>query len=205
MRASKRPDCPDWLNENWEAWGREYACRLAENSQYRFQWKQFEGERVNRRLMPLLQQMTDEHCAYCDWYPTDVGTDRTIDHFRPKAQFPVEAYHWPNLYLCCRTCQEKDDHSFSDDLLRPDEAEFSFDRFFIYNYRNGELQSNPEASNDDQCRADLTITHFKLNEGGRPAARKRALEQFRHMDLEFRRDNLASMPFRFLLLHELAD
>ena len=107
MKASQRPECPDWLDENWEAWGQEYAKRLNEESIYRFNWKQYEGEKVNHRLMPLLCQMTDEHCAYCDWYPTDVGTDRTIDHFSPKATYPREAYHWPNLSCAVESARRK--------------------------------------------------------------------------------------------------
>lgn len=202
MRACERPDCPDWLDENWEAWGQEYADRLTENPQYCFTWKQHDGKRVNHKLMPLLQQMTDD---YCDWFPSDVGTDRTIDHFRPKARFPIEVYHWPNLYLCCRTCQDKDDDAFSDDLLRPDEVGFAFDRYFIYNYRNGELKANPRASENDRRRADLTIANFKLNHGGRPAARQRTINQFKDMAPDKRQIHLDTMPFRYLLIHELAD
>jgi len=203
MRASQRPECPDWLDENWEVWGQEYKDRLAADRKYRFHWKQYKGKKVNHRLMPLLCQMTDEHCAYCDWYPTDEGTDRTIDHFRPKATFPLEAYCWPNLYLCCRICQQKDDHVFTDELLRPDEVDFSFERYFVFNYRNGELQANPHASAADQRRACLTIEHFKLNHGGHPAARKRAIEQFRDITPERRRHHLDTMPFRYLLVDEL--
>lgn len=91
----------------------------------------------------------------------------------------------------------------SDDLLRPDEVGFSFDRFYIYNFRNGELQPNPQGCEIDQRRAALTIANFKLNQGGRPAARKRAIDQFRDMDPDRRHRHLVTMPFRYVLIHEL--
>lgn len=100
MTPCTRPPGPDWLVEHWEAWGREYAQRLAREPSYCFQWKQWEKQRVNHRLLPLLHDMTAGHCAYCDWFPMDTGTDPTIDHFKPKARFPHEVYRWENLYLC---------------------------------------------------------------------------------------------------------
>ena len=202
MKACDRPDCPDWLGNHWEKWGEEYAQRMETNPQYSFNWKTYEGERVNKKLLPLLKEMTQGHCAYCDWFPMDVGTDSTIDHFRPKAQFPEDVYLWSNLYLCCRTCQEKDGQSFNDALLRPDEVDYEFDRFFIYNFRNGELQPNPQASTTDLQRAQRTIDVLKLNMGGRPAARMRATRQFRNTIPSERL--LDEWPFRFILVHEMA-
>lgn len=205
MMPCTRPACPDWLEAQWETWGQEYADKLVQEPRYRFSWKQYEGEKVNHRLMPLLREMTADHCAYCDWFPTDVGTDRTIDHFRPKALFPREVYYWPNLYLCCRMCQEKDDANYSEDLIRPDEIDYDFDRFFIYNYLSGKLDANPDAGERDRSRASLTIKHFKLNEGGRPAARKRELKRFRKLPAEDRHEFLSVSPFRFVLIDELED
>ena len=204
MMSCTRPACPDWLDKHWEEWGKEFEQKLQENMAHRFAWKQYDGQKVNYRLLPLLREMTRSHCAYCDWFPTDVGTDETIDHFRPKATFPNEAYLWSNLYLCCRTCQGKNDTEFTDDLLRPDKGEYSFERYFVYNYRDGTLGVNPQANQPDQKRAGLTIQHLKLNLGGRPAARKRAIDQFRDLTPESRDQHLPNMPFRFILSYELA-
>lgn len=38
-------------------------------------------------------------CMYCE---DSLGTD--IDHFRPKADYPQSAFHWPNYLLACSHC-----------------------------------------------------------------------------------------------------
>lgn len=204
MNPCRRPPCPAWLETHWDAWGREYEAKLEADPRYRFAWKRYRGQRVNRRLLPLLREMTGGHCAYCDWFPTDgPGTDSTVDHFRPKRRFPREAYAWPNLYLCCRACQRKDDSGFCDDLLRPDEDGYRFERYFVFNYEKGTIEPNLAASEEDQERARLTIRHFRMNAGGRPAARRRELLHFRRLDEQARVAFLPDFPFRFLLEVEL--
>lgn len=203
MMSCERPECPDWLAAHCEVWGAEYAARLAEDAKYRFAWKRWQGERVNRLLLPLLSEMTAGHCAYCDWFPMDTGTDPTIDHFRPKALFPKFAYVWENLYLSCRHCQEKDDEAFDDALIRPDEQGYRYERFFIYKHSDGTLSANPAATADDQWRARLTIDLLKLNSRGRPAARQRELRRFRDLAGERRRDWIEVSAFGYLLLDEL--
>ncbi|MBT8419783.1 MAG: TIGR02646 family protein [Gammaproteobacteria bacterium] len=209
MTPCTRPPSPDWLEEHWETWGREFAKRRDEDSQHRFNWRTWQGKPLNIRLLPLLSEMTDSHCAYCDWFPMDTGTDPTIDHFHPKAHFPQLAYAWENLYLCCRQCQEKDDNRFTEELLRPDEPGYGFERFFIYKYANGEICPNPAATEKEQQRARLTIDIFKLNSRGRPQARKRELKRFRerfHESVPEDRDEwISESPFRYLLCEESGD
>jgi uncharacterized protein (TIGR02646 family) len=203
MMPCERPACPDWLAEHCADWGAEYAASLAENPKYEFAWKKWQGERVNIRLLPLLSGMTEGHCAYCDWFPMDTGTDPTIDHFRPKKRYPREAYVWENLYLCCRHCQEKDNDGFDEALLRPDELGYQYERFFIYNHADGTLSPNPAAEDDDRERARVSIQLLKLNSRGRPAARKRELQRFRDLDRDARREWIPLSPFRYLLWEEL--
>ena len=205
MIHCERPECPDWLASHWVDWGEEYSRKLSENRTYRFAWRRYEGQKVSHRLLPRLREMTAGHCAYCDWFPTDVGTDPTIDHFRPKAKFPKEVYHWPNLYLCCRTCQDKDDKDFSEDLLRPDAPDYQFERYFVYNYRDGSLSPNPAASEYDQARALRTIRHLRLNKGARCTSRKRELGLFRRLAPEDQVEFLGERPYRYLLSAELHD
>lgn len=204
MNPCTRPASPQWLEEHWQEWGQEYATKLQQDRRYQFNWKQWKGERVNLRLLPLLNGMTEGHCAYCDCFPMDVGTDATIDHFKPKIQFPEEAYHWLNLYLCCRLCQQKDDAHFHEDLLRPDEDGYRFERYFIYSYRDGTIDANPAASDGDRRRALLTIRHLKLNGRALPTARRRALRMFRDLPEEKRAGWLPDSPFRFVLADEVS-
>ena len=172
MKHCTRSPCPQWLEEHWEEWGAEYARRRADNPQYRFAWKQWKGLKTNHRLLPLLKAMTQDHCAYCDC-SMETGTDQTIDHFKPKARFPKEAYRWQNLYLCCRQCQEKDDDHFRENLLRPDEEGYSFERYFTYKYQDGKIAVNLSADEDVQRRAQLTIDYLKLNKSPRPMHARR--------------------------------
>jgi uncharacterized protein (TIGR02646 family) len=203
MTPAKRPSCPSFLEENWRQWGEEYAAKRQDNPAYRFSWKLWQRVPVNQHLLGPLTKMTDGHCAYCDWFPTDCGTDRTIDHFKPKTEFPKEAYHWPNLYLACRQCQKKIVHSLSEEqinmLLRPDAPEYSFERFFIYKYLTGKIDPNPAAPGADRLRAEMTIDAFRLNTEGRPAARMRMLAQFMKLDKESQNAFFQDQPFRFLL------
>jgi uncharacterized protein (TIGR02646 family) len=203
MRPAERPDCPPFLEENWQKWGAEYAAKRRDNPSHRFHWKSWHKTPVNQLLLGPLSGMTDDHCAYCDWYPTDCGTDRTIDHFKPKTQFPNEAYHWPNLYLSCRQCQSRGIQSLSEEqyaqVLRPDTPGYRFERYFIYQYRNGNIAPNPAATPSDRSRAELTIRVFQLNAGGRPAARRRMLAKFERMDEPSREEFRQTEPFRYLL------
>jgi uncharacterized protein (TIGR02646 family) len=203
MKPSVRPDCPSFLAENWRQWGEEYAARRMKNPSYRFNWKKWQETPVNQLLLEPLSEMTDGHCAYCDWFPTDCGTDQTIDHFKPKTKFPKEAYYWPNLYLACRQCQKKSAKSLSDDqyeqLLRPDASDYEFECYFIYNFLTGDIEPNPAAEASDRERAELTIRTFQLNAAGRPAARKRMLAQFQIMDQKQRDEYRQYQPFRYLL------
>ena len=205
MTPCRRPAGPEWLAEHWVEWGAEFAERRAADTAYCFQWKQWQGQRVNQRLLPLLSEMTEGHCAYCDWFPMDTGTDPTIDHFKPKSRFPLVAYCWENLYLCCRLCQEKADALFTEQLLRPDEADYGFERFFIYNHSDGTLSPSPGASATNQERARLTVEILKLNSRGRPAARKRELDRFRDLAATERVNWIPSSPFRYLLWDEVRD
>ena len=171
---------------------------------YRFQWKKWKGKPVNQYLMEPLSTMTDNRCAYCDWFPMDCGTIATIDHFKPKAIYHKEAYHWPNLYLSCSKCQDKDVGDLSEaqfeKLIRPDAPEYSFERFFIYyKHLTGEIEANPAADEDDRNRAELTIRVFHLNAPGQTTARKRMLAQFSKLDEESQKEHRQDQPFRYLL------
>ena len=164
MRKFVRGPEPEFLTAHGEAWGIDWEKRRARNLGTAWTWHQVGGVSVNRLLIAPLKQQTQEHCAFCDAYPFCPPSDETIEHFRPKAQFPREAYHWPNLYLCCRYCQQKEG-SYSDDMLRPDAADYQFDRYFHWDFTCGMLKVNPQAVAEDQRRAANTIRYFRLNEG----------------------------------------
>lgn len=197
MMKIDRPDAPDWLESHWERWGQEYLDKLNANSKYQFRWKQYEGVKVNRRLMPILKEMTQEHCAFCDAFPMGAMLEETIEHFRPKSVFPLLAYQWENLFISCRNCQRKSDN-FDELLLKPDELAYSFERYFLFNFKTFEIEPNPKDS-DDKARAEKTIELYRLNEFGRPAARRRAFLMYDNMKEASR--IVEDFPFRYMFFY----
>jgi uncharacterized protein (TIGR02646 family) len=199
---SKRPNAPDWLDDNWESWGEEYKLKLDQNTQYSFSWKQHKGEKVNKKLLPLLKSMTDNHCSFCDGFPMGEGVIKeTIEHFRPKKKFPLLAYQWENLFLACHFCQEKGDE-FDELLLKPDDVSYDFDRYFIFNFRTFkvEVRQDPGVSIEEKKRAETTLRIYKINEFGRPKAREREFRKFNNMSSTIREMNDYSFRYMFLLV-----
>lgn len=174
MRRFIRADEPEFLADRWEEWGKEWERRKAEGGS--FHWHQLDGKPVNHRLLPRLKAQTQDHCSFCDCYPVSPPSLDTIEHFRPKSQFPREAYRWENLYYCCDFCQSSKKEDFDEALLRPDTEDYSFDRYFRWDWTQGLLQVNERASPEDQHRAEVTIRLYALNEG-HAVCRKRALHQ----------------------------
>ncbi|MEQ1571074.1 MAG: retron system putative HNH endonuclease [Myxococcota bacterium] len=165
-------------------WTSRWVERRAANPGARFTWP----AQVNRRLLPTLMAMTSEHCAYCDGWPLDVTGEPTIDHFRPKSEHPDHAYRWANLFPACERCQRAKGSRWEIQLLKPDEPDYTFDRYFRYVYATGRIEPNPQASPEDQQRAARTVALFDLNGGGRPQARRRSTRDYPDYD---------QRPFRF--------
>ena len=64
-------------------------------------WKQARATRTIGSACALLQGAMGprERCMYClDSHGTD------IEHFRPKARYPMETFRWNNWLLCCTEC-----------------------------------------------------------------------------------------------------
>jgi uncharacterized protein (TIGR02646 family) len=116
------------------------------------------GEMIT--LQKLLSDHTGQHCNYCDSLMGYSSRD-TIDHFLPKKHFPLLAYVWNNLYLCCDGCQRKGTR-YDEKALRPDEPEYSFSRYFRYG-RNGQI-SVIAINTTDRERAGITIDVLDLND-----------------------------------------
>lgn len=164
MRKFVRLPEPAFLTGRWETWGCEWEARRARDSAAKFQWHEVDGEPVNQKLLPNLKRQTQEHCSFCDIFPVSPPSEDTIEHFRPKSQFPREAYQWGNLYFCCSHCQRKGS-LFDEALLRPDAPDFDFDQYFRWDFTTGELKPNESADETSRRRAEVTISMYHLNEG----------------------------------------
>ncbi len=173
MRKFDRVRQPDFLAENWEAWGLNWEERHIASPGRDFYWHIIDRTPVNQLLLKPLMQQTQEHCSFCDAHPVCPPSDPTIEHFRPKADYPRQAFQWENLYFCCRHCQTKEG-SFSEDVLKPDESGYDFDRYFKWDHTTGILEVNPAGEPDDRERARKTIEYFRLNVG-HPTYRKQFL------------------------------
>lgn len=188
MMKITRSHAPKVLADNWEKWGIVF-----ETSGSNFSW-QIDGTNVRNKILELLREMTKDHCSYCDGFPMEAMLGDTIDHFKPKSIFPTDAYKWENLFLCCNICQKRI-NQYEDILLKPDEIEYEFGKYFFYNTESGELEPNKLADSKDQERTEYTIRMFKLNEYNRPKSRKMFFRKFA-ID---QNPIIEEYPYRFIL------
>ena len=170
----ERPSQPDCLATHTTKWTQAFVDARQQNPKYPFRWPQRDCYQAIRKR---LSDMTQAHCAFCDGR---IGTEsrETVEHFRPKSQFPSFAYQWDNLFPCCDMCQSQKREQFDDDLLKPDDADFDFTRYFMVNFKTGEIEPSPHADEQAQDRAKITIQIYALNLPERNTARKREWESF---------------------------
>jgi uncharacterized protein (TIGR02646 family) len=112
--------------------------------------------------MPLLKALTQNHCSFCDAFPVSPPGVDTIEHFRPKAEYPSDAFRWSNLYFCCPHCQQKEG-AFDETILSPDADDYEFDKYFRWDHTLGTLEINETAEIGDRARAERTRCYFRLN------------------------------------------
>lgn len=172
MRRIERHDEPACLLANAHAWNEDFAARRRDDPNARFSWR---SPHCYRHIRDALLRMTADHCAFCDG-PLKVESRATVEHFRPKSAFAQFAFTWTNLFPCCDMCQSEKRESFDERLLKPDEDGYSFGRYFVANYRTGDIEALPSAPAEEQARAIETIRMYGLNSPERRKARKREWE-----------------------------
>ncbi len=181
-----------------EAIGQEYIARRQQNPAYRFQWPRRESQSLSAVILEALKVMTDERCAYCDGHPIAAMGESQIDHFRPKSreEFYGLVCSWQNLFLSCNACNKAKLDKWEEALLRPDEAEFTFERFFSYRTDTGQLIPNAAASLHDQQRAAQTIEILDLNRSGACTLRKWMADLILKAQTE---EELSVLGYRYLI------
>ncbi len=186
MMPLRRAEEPGFLSEGAAEWtqgwlDRRRQARVEQRPAPQFAWAEFQGEKVNQLLLRELLPLTARHCAYCDC-DLDVGTRKTIDHFRPKGrdEFAHLAYAWPNLFPCCDRCQSCKGEQWHDSMLKSDEAGYSFERYFLCDARDG-ICPNPSADPADQARARKTIEILGLDHPNLVGAMRRHRDHFRKL------------------------
>lgn len=159
-------------------------------------WPQWKTRKINHVLFALLCHQTADHCSFCDGYPmTDDMTSETIEHFRPKSgphARPDLRLTWENLFACCSGCQNAKRDLWHEALLKPDESDYSFDRYFSCAFTTGKLTPKRRLPEADRVRAEKSIQLYDLN---RYAARR--LDLFLHRPYFGLKVPLNKQPFRY--------
>jgi len=192
MKEFVRTPIPSYLSD-YEQLGKEYAAKKANRKKAKadnFDWKG-----LYEPLLIDLSTLTKNHCSYCDLSGVRRGqSSPTIDHFKPKSKFPLLAYTWDNLFLCCTECQKRIS-KFDDLLLKPDSSDYTFDEYFIINTITGEIEPNKLKSKANQKRAKETIKIFKLNDFDRPKYRLEVWNNFQN----YQNPVLDDFSYRFFI------
>lgn len=93
-------------------------------------------EKPARRIYEQLKVTTNGKCPFCG----DIGHVFTLDHFLPKANFPLYSVLPANLVPCCRDCNSDKLNSFSEtreeQTLHP---YFDSDQYFVQKWVNARV------------------------------------------------------------------
>lgn len=193
MKIVKNP-APEFLRSNYKKWGKRYKAKRDDPAKSRdFIWATHEKQKVNVLLLPFLRRETNSHCSFCDGFPLET-TGETIEHFRPKSVFPLLSYLWANLLYCCKYCNENKGENPERLLIKPNDINYSFEKYFLFDYDSGNVESNPALIEIDKLKAENTIRLYGLNEYNRPYRRKFYLKQFQKMQ----NPDVEDFPYRFI-------
>ncbi len=163
MRAQRRPDAPEAFAENQKRWNSRWVEALGKNPGARFRWYRARSKSARDWALPVLREMTQGHCAFCDCYPLEDRSGEPVEHFIPKSMFPGEAFSWDNLYYSCELCQGTKGGQWDDALLRPDAADYLFGRYFEFDFTTGAIRPSAGATAGDSLRATATIRLYGLD------------------------------------------
>lgn len=194
MTPCTRGPAPEVLVREGAQLGRDYAAGRQRDARFRFQWR----PSVYAAVREALSVMTAGHCSYCDGHPLGAIGVEAVDHFRPKSrqEFYELVCTWTNLFLTCTACNHAKREHWDEALLRPDDGDFAFERYFEYRFDSGELHPSAAASPEEQYRARRTIEIFKLNRADVCAHRRRTVRWIRHLAAV---DDLRDSPYRYLI------
>ena len=138
-------------------------------------WDKFRKRKCYDDTRTVLLNISGTTCAFCAG--GFAQSPETIEHFRPKAGAHAHkdaVLDWANLFPACMRCQQAKGESFSLELLKPDEPNYSPWQHFIANADDGSLEP---LHNDEPHRAQVTIQTYDLNRAALKIERRRAIRQ----------------------------
>lgn len=178
MRKFARAGEPAICTENSAKWNAQWVERRKSKPGAPFSWYVIDAKSAREHLLPHLHAQSEGHCCFCDAFPVGGVSNETIEHFRPKSKFPELAYTWTNLYYCCDACQNAKREQWDELLLHADAAEYSFSRYFEFDFTTGGVKPNPLASEEDQRRAMITVKLYDLDSSARRRNRLDEAEKY---------------------------
>jgi len=145
-----------------------------------FNWGTYLYTNNSVHIVEALSPISLNHCFYCDANRLVYGIMRPeIDHFCPKTNRPFKAYYYPNLFLCCSTCNGYKLTKYNRKaLLKFDDLDYAFDNFFFIDFDSGEIRVRPDIAWSDQLKARYTLLVLGINKDARPVTRRKELEQY---------------------------
>ena len=195
LTAKKQSGTESWLSrrETWRnavAQGQRLPAPV-------FTWPQWKSASIYEHILPVLRAQTDHHCSFCDAFPVQGVSTETIEHFYPKTLEGHEhrVLEWKNLFYSCNACQNAKGSHFHPALLKPDEAEYFFARYFYFDFELGEILPLALEGTPEHERARETIKLYGLNDLGRPRHRVEALRNY----IRSGKCGLARRPYREFL------
>jgi uncharacterized protein (TIGR02646 family) len=196
-RSVRRPQ-PElfakWADEVSQA----YVKARTEDPSYRFQWPRREGRSLYDVARTALAEMTDRRCSYCDSDSIDATGVESVDHFRPKSnpEFYALVCAWTNLFLVCSSCNHAKREQWTAALLKPDDIDYEFTRYFSYQFDTGRIIPNAAASSQERNRAQETIQLLDLNRPGLCTRRMRTTRLIRSAASDEERNDVG---YRYLV------
>ncbi|ORM63348.1 hypothetical protein PRCB_09945 [Pantoea rodasii] len=192
MFKLERGSWPCCLEEHQQDWTARYIVARSQNPAARFRWF---SEACYHAVRTALLEMTQHHCAFCDGF---IGSEsrETLEHFKPKSQFPESAFDWENLFPCCDMCQSQKREKYHAALIKPDRPDYDFDDYFICNFDNGEVAVAPDRLAENQHAAAITLETYGLN---LPMRKKERLRQLRIWHAMGNRAELNEFAYRYFL------
>lgn len=198
MRGCRRGPAPDLLAKHGPEISATYARQRRDDPTYRFQWPRRDGLSLYAVARDALADMTAHRCAYCDGYPLNATGNDEIDHFRPKSREPFYELvcAWDNLFLICGRCNGAKRDQWEPALLRPDDLDYVFDRYFFFRFDSGALEPAPGITEVDRHRVWQTIEILELNRTDACIARLTTVKAIQRRRSD---DELADVAYRFLI------
>lgn len=133
---------------------------------------------IYKTLRNELSVLTIGHCSFCDFFPLNDGTKKTIEHYYPKSLFQDKTYDWDNLFLCCDKCQSNANKVIFEYTLKPDDTEYYFDKYFYFDPQTGKIEVMENLKVDDFIsyqKAEKFLIRYGINDSEESLISKRKL------------------------------